>query len=193
MPTDSKRPSELAVFRHAYTKKGASRGKGSHLSAEGVELARSVGSRLGRFDLVVTSPVPRAIETALAMGYAVDDVIEVTAGYVPGEFEHHQQWDWDLPYVRFAQLLASGDSKLAHNAAVDAERWRSLIAALPTGGRALVISHGGSIEPTLVACVPDADVAAWGGPFAHCDGVVLRFEGRRFCGLDWHRAAAPVP
>ena len=43
-----------------------------HLSREGVDLARRVGATLGSYDLVVTSDLPRAIETAIVMGYAVD-------------------------------------------------------------------------------------------------------------------------
>ncbi len=49
---------------------------GQHLSQAGVELARRVGEGMGRFDRVVTSRVPRAFETALAMGYAVDEQLE---------------------------------------------------------------------------------------------------------------------
>ena len=45
---------------------------GQHLTQKGVELARRVGETMGRFDLVVTSDLPRAFETAIAMGYAVD-------------------------------------------------------------------------------------------------------------------------
>ena len=36
----------LEVRRHSLTKKGAARGRGSHLSAEGVMLARLVGAKL---------------------------------------------------------------------------------------------------------------------------------------------------
>jgi hypothetical protein len=89
----------LEVRRHSLTKKGAARGRGgSHLSAEGVMLARLVGASLGPFASVVTSVSPRAIETALAMGLAVDDTVELPSGYVSGEVERHQQWNWPRPY-----------------------------------------------------------------------------------------------
>ena len=81
----------LEVRRHSLTNKGAARGRGSHLSAEGVMLARLVGASLGPFASVVTSASPRAIETALAMGLAVDDTVELPSGYVSGEVERHQQ------------------------------------------------------------------------------------------------------
>jgi broad specificity phosphatase PhoE len=80
------------VRRYSLTKKGSARGRGSHLSAEGVALARVVGEALGPFALVVTSASPRAVETAIAMGFAVDDTLELPSGYVPGEVDHHDQW-----------------------------------------------------------------------------------------------------
>ena len=63
---------------------------GQHLSQWGVLLARRVGDELGPFDRVVTSPLPRCIETAVAMGFAVDETIEALAG--PGGLgEGHPQ------------------------------------------------------------------------------------------------------
>ncbi|MBV9848573.1 MAG: phosphoglycerate mutase family protein [Armatimonadetes bacterium] len=185
----------LAVYRHAPTKKGAGRGRGSHLSAEGVALARRIGGDLGPFHRVYVSPVPRTLETALAMGFAVDDVLEFSCGYVSGEFEHHDQWDWEEPYVRFAELLRSGGA-LAKSAATDAVLWAHLLADVPAGGRVLIVSHGGSIEPTLVACLPQAEHRTWGSPFSHCDGVILTFAGPGvvgdpgcFIAADFRRAA----
>ncbi len=90
------------------TKKGATRGRGSHLSASGVELARLVGMQLGAFGYVLTSASPRAIETAVAMGYAVDDAIDMPPGYVVGEVAHHGQWSWQQPYVTYAELVGHG-------------------------------------------------------------------------------------
>jgi hypothetical protein len=95
----------LEVRRHAPTKKGSARGRGSHLSAHGIELARAVGAEVGPFALVVTSASPRAIETAVAMGWAVDDAVDMPSGYVPGEVGHHDQWGWPQPYVRYAELI----------------------------------------------------------------------------------------
>jgi hypothetical protein len=96
----------LEVRRHSLTRKGTARGHGSHLSAEGVALARKVGESMGPFAYVVTSVSPRAIETAIAMGFAVDDTIELPSGYVPGEVDHHDQWRWPRPYRTYAELIA---------------------------------------------------------------------------------------
>ena len=94
----------LEVRRHSVTKR--SRGTGSHVSQEGVALARLVGSTLEPFASVVTSAAPRAIETALAMGYGVDETVDLPSGYLPGQLAHHDQWHWPQPYRRYAELLA---------------------------------------------------------------------------------------
>jgi broad specificity phosphatase PhoE len=169
------------------TKKGDARGRGSHLSTAGVALARRLGAELGAFDVVVVTPVPRTMETALAMGFAVDDVVEVACGYIAGEFERHAQWEWSTPYVRLAELIRR-PGKLAEAAEADVAVWRKLVADLRPGGRALVVSHGGSIEPVAVACLPDADHASWGGALSHCDGIVLTEDRGAFVDIEVRRA-----
>ena len=55
------------------------------------------------------------------------------------------------------------------------------------GEVALVVSQGGSIEPTLVAALPDAQVDVWGAPFSHLDGVRLAFDAESFDLVEFHR------
>jgi hypothetical protein len=66
----------IEIRRHSYTKKGNARGKGSHLSAEVIALAREIGNHIGPFDIVLTSYSPRTLETAIAMGFAVDEQLD---------------------------------------------------------------------------------------------------------------------
>jgi broad specificity phosphatase PhoE len=177
----------LEIRRHSLTKKGAARGRGSHLSARGVALARVVGAELGAFGYVVTSASPRAIETAVAMGYAVDDAIEMPSGYVAGEVAHHDQWRWPQPYLTYAQLIRHGDG-LAAVAQAHRDLWNEALRAVPDGSGVLVVSHGGCIEPALVSCLPEADHASWGAPFGYCDGVRLDFDNGRFFNVQLRRA-----
>lgn len=121
----------LEIRRHSLTKKGTARGRGSHLSARGVALARVVGAELGGFGYVVTSASPRAIETAVAMGYAVDNAIEMPSGYVTGEVGHHDQWRWPQPYVTYAQLIRDGDG-LAAVAQAHRDLWTEALKAVPS-------------------------------------------------------------
>jgi len=181
----------LEVRRHAPTKKGAARGRGSHLSAYGVALARAVGAELGPFAFVMTSASPRAVETAIAMGWAVDDTVDLPSGYVPGEAEHHDQWAWPQPYVHYAELIAAGGG-IAAVATEHRKIWIEVVRSVPDGSGALVVSHGGSIEPALVSSLPEADHASWGAPFSHLDGVRLDFEDGRFIRARLHRPKRPA-
>jgi broad specificity phosphatase PhoE len=175
----------IEVRRHCLTKKGEGRGRGSHLSAAGVAQARRIGDTLGPFDRVLTSHIPRTLETALAMGFAVDDCREVL-GDIPlavwDEIGHHERWDWPDPFVRFAALVRAGGPTAALGRA-QRDAWAAALEAVPEdGGSVLVVSHGRVIEAGLVACVAatDAEYAAWGAPFAHGEGVRLSYEAGRF-------------
>jgi hypothetical protein len=89
------------------------------------------------------------------MGFAVDDTVELLSGYVPGEVEHHQQWRWPRPHSAYVELLGRG---CGLPAVAEAYRvaWTGVVEAVPEGAAALVVCHGGGIEPGLVACLPDA-------------------------------------
>jgi broad specificity phosphatase PhoE len=175
----------LEIRRHSFTKKGPGRGSGSDLSSEGVALARQIGAALGPFARVATSPLPRAVETAIAMGHAVDELIDLPSGYVPG-VAHHDQWAWPRPYVRYAELIAQGGG-LAQVAATGRDAMIRLVSAVADGGAALFISHGGTIEPVLVACLPEAHHEAWGPALGHLEGARLGWENGRFRSIQLRR------
>jgi hypothetical protein len=103
-------------------KKGATLGRGSRLAQEGVALARVVGGSLRPFACVVASASPRAIETAIAMGLAVNDTVDLPSGYLPGVVDHHEQWRWPAPYRRYADLLQRSTT-LATVAEAGLDRW----------------------------------------------------------------------
>jgi broad specificity phosphatase PhoE len=165
----------IDVCRHSYTKKGSARECGSHLSTDGVLAARAMGATLGSITYVLTSLSPRAVETAIAMGFAVDATAEMPSGYVPGEVDHHDQWAWPQPFATYASLIASGNglTAIAH---ANRQLWLTALAQVSDGNGALIIGHGGTLEPTLVACAPAADHASWGAAFGHLDGARLEFD-----------------
>jgi broad specificity phosphatase PhoE len=172
----------IEIRRHAYTKKGEGRGKGSHLSPEGVALARQIGADIGPFDLVLTSPAPRALETAIAMGFAVNDQLEALGDLPPAVWEeigHHERWAWEEPFVTFAHFVRQG-GPTARMGERQRETWVHALESVPTGGRVLIISHGRVIESGLVTCIPDGTFAAWGASFHHGEGVRMAFEGGGF-------------
>jgi hypothetical protein len=58
--------------------------------------------------MLVTSASPCAIETAVAIGFVVDDTVNFPSGYLSGQVEHHDQWRWPRPYCTYAELLGRG-------------------------------------------------------------------------------------
>jgi broad specificity phosphatase PhoE len=150
-----------------------------HLSQEGVTLARRVGQGMGPFDLVVSSPLPRAFETAIAMGFAVE------AWYQPVQFEE-QEWralDKLLPegtsFEERARLMIE-EPLAARYADALVQQWQEFAERLPEGGSALVTTHGGYMDDSAVACLPHANHGEWGDNFSHCEGIRLNFEAGRF-------------
>ena len=176
----------IEIRRHSYTKKGDGRGKGSHLSPEGVALARRIGGEIGACDLVLTSPVPRALETAIAMGFAVNDHLEALGDLSPAvsaEIGHHERWAWEEPFVTFAHFVRQG-GPTTRMGERQREAWVRALESVPTGARVIIISHGRIIEAGLVTCIPDGDFAAWGPSFRHCEGARITFDQGRFIGVQ---------
>lgn len=171
----------LEIRRHTMRTK-----PGQHLSQAGVDLARMVGSRIGPFDRVVASTVPRAFETALAMGFAVDEQFDLLMN-VPDGVED-EVGAWDSGFAAWGGAFKRGGATGRYGLAL-AELYRTIAESLPEGGAALIISHGGIVEAGAVACLPDADHAAWGPYCRCCEGVRLEYNGREFTGIRILRVA----
>ena len=149
---------------------------GQHLSQAGVTLARKVGEEVGPFARVVTSTLLRAFETAIAMGFAVDEQVSVLSatgadvdasiGWPPGTF------------ARMAEVVRQGRS-VSRFAQDQARLLHHIVAELSEGQAVLVISHGGIVELGAIGCLPDADFAAWGAHCDYCEGVRLAYDGER--------------
>lgn len=164
----------LELRRHSFRKQGG----GSQLSQQGVTYARHLGATLGPFAYVVTSVMPRARETAIAMGFAVDQEV-VTAAADEGvyaEMEDSQWWAAPQPFVALAALIAGQGATWRYAHAL-LGLWRDILQPLPEGAAVLLIAHSGELESALVAAFPQADHATWGGLFAPCEGARLVFAG----------------
>jgi broad specificity phosphatase PhoE len=95
----------LEVRRHSLVKDHV------HLSQAEVDLARRMEPGTGPFDRVVTSRITRTLETAVAIGFAVDEQLEVLRKIEPdvwAEIGHHECWGWREPFEAFARLAGQG-------------------------------------------------------------------------------------
>ncbi len=165
----------LEIRRHSLRNRAL-----SDLSEGGLALANLVGLEMGQFNRVLTSPLPRAIQTAEVMGYAVDETIELLS--TTGDaVEMECPWPASLgeyaaasrqngPTARYAQRLADFYAKL--------------VESLPEGGAALVVNHGGVVELSAIGCLPSADFDSLGDYIDYCEGVRLTWENGEFTSVQ---------
>lgn len=158
------------VLRHAERQDRSN--NQSHLSQEGIAQARQAAVAFARFDLVVTSPLPRAFETAIAMGFAVSrthaslqDIGDLIL----------RQVNWDAGYRAWAKAARSTPAVKAY-----VDYLGSLLGGwledVPGGGSLLVVAHGGSVEAMAAALCPEADWAAPGASAGYAEGFTAAIE-----------------
>ena len=161
----------IEIRRHSMRSK-----PGQHLNQPGVTLARLVGENLGPFDRVVTSTLPRAVETAIAMGFGVDELNALMSSY--GD-DIEREAPWPLTPAGYAEVIRKGGAaaRYAHELVAV---YTKLADYLGDGRAALVVNHGGIAEMGAVACLPEADHSAWGPHFNYCEGIRLFWEAGKF-------------
>ena len=107
---------------------------GVHLSQEGVALARRLGQEMGPFERVVTSTLPRAFETAIAMGFAVNEQVELMSTYGDAV---EQEAPWPQSFAAYAKAVKR-DKAVARYAQQLAEYYKELAASIARPLTALV-------------------------------------------------------
>jgi len=161
----------IEIRRHSIRTK-----PGDHLSQQGVTLARSVGENLGPFVHVVTSTLPRAFETAIAMGFAVDERNQLMSSY---SMDVEREAPWPQSFATYSKAVKHDGAagRYAHRLAA---LYSKLADGLADGQAALVVNHGGVLELGVVACLPDADYESWGDAVDYCEGARLFWEDAKF-------------
>lgn len=145
-----------------------------HLSREGVALARKVAPTLARFDRVVTSPKPRAVETAVELGLRVDAKVP-ELGTMPDDAGFPMDPSELTSFADYTTLFHRSEA-MALYARAQEEVWLRELRRVPDGGRLLMVSHGGMIESGAVAAWGDA-TASWGPVLGYLEGVRFYREG----------------
>jgi len=147
-----------------------------HLNQKGVMLARRIGQTIGPFDLVATSMHHRAFETAIAMGFAVDEQSESLNTY---GHDVEREAPWPQPYSNLAEAVKQ-EGAAAKYARKLAHYYTAMLGLVSDGGSALVINHGGVAELGVIGCLPDLDYSNWGGPVSYCEGARLFWDDGKF-------------
>ena len=165
----------IEVRRHSIRSK-----PGDHLSQEGVKLARRIGEDMGPFERVVTSTLPRAFETAIAMGFAVDEQVELMSSYGP---DVESEAPWPQSFAAYAKAVKRGNAAAGYGKRL-ADYYANLADSLNEDEAALVINHGGIVELGVVASFPGADYDTWGEAVDYCEGARLFWQDGKF--IDAH-------
>jgi broad specificity phosphatase PhoE len=159
-------------------------GADANLSQAGVDLARRLGAEMGPFALVLTSPAERAIQTAVAMGFALDRIEDALA--LPGLSQLALELDTCKTFADVIRLMRAS-VHMAEYARTLRMLADELAGELRDGERALAISHGGVLETLVAACLDsgdaddDARIRALGDGFRFCEGARLIAEaGNRY-------------
>lgn len=147
-----------------------------HLNQTGVTLARLVGENLGPFDRVITSTLPRAFETAIAMGFAVDEQNELMSSFSD---DVNREAPWPLSFVEYAAIVKKNGAA-AKYARQLVKVYADLMNYIAEGRSALAVNHGGVVELGVVACLPATDFSSWGGAVDYCEGARLFWDDGRF-------------
>lgn len=171
-------------MRYVEVRRHSIRSDSGDLTPAGVELAQHIGSEIGPFARVITSPTPRAYETAVAMGFKVDERdarLGIPSGSVGSKFGN--EIAWAHTFADFADAIQRGGAA-AEVGEMLAQMWRSVAMNLADGEQALLVTHSMNVEAGAVVCLPDADHRSWGVTCSSCEGVRLGFDGEKFISAE---------
>ncbi len=161
----------LEIRRHA---ERADRGdEQSALSAAGRVMAESVAKRAPKYVLVLSSPLPRAKETAQTIAGRLDGI---EPGFLPemggvigdrifGEMRTLADWAEVLREREDARKFAT--EQLA--------TWARVAMRVGEKDRVLAISHGGIIELPAITLTQRLRTPLEGASFGYCEGVVITY------------------
>jgi len=160
----------IEIRRHAERHK-----PGDNLNARGVARARNASARGRSFARVVTSPIPRAVQTAVAMGHSVDADNWFLAS-MGDRVSQSLIFDDDFAMMQGAIRT---DRAAALYAELQALEMRHYLSHVEPGESVLVVSHGGIAEAGIIGLLDGVDLAAFGPSLDYCEGSRLELAGDR--------------
>lgn len=175
-------------MRFVEVRRHSKRGEGKGLSAEGRRLAEKARATLApHYDLLISSPKQRAIETLQALGYVHHELDQAFTAINPWE-------PYDAQIERIAKekgcipleacfFVPEAKAHLRREGEKLLEAVCRVARRLPEDGRALIISHGGMLEPAALLGCKEFDLKEIGGEISFCEGVEFQFDGERLAGV----------
>jgi hypothetical protein len=105
--------------------------------------------------------------------------------YQPVEFTGKEQRQLarllpeSMPLAIRAQVMRTQPLAMRYADALRSQ-WLAYANRLSIGQVGLIITHGGYIDDSAVACAPDADHLGWGERFCHLEGIRLHVDDNQF-------------
>ena len=122
---------------------------------------------------MIASPIRRAVQTAVAMGYPRPRLDPRWAGFADDVRLRHA---WPVSFTTARDILVTDAG--TRRAASDLLQWVGEAAGeVSEGERVLIVTHGGFPELLAVAELPAVDPGGWGGVLRCMEGVRLRLDG----------------
>jgi broad specificity phosphatase PhoE len=161
----------LEIRRHA--ERGDRGNEQSALTAAGRAMAEQLAKRAPKFALVLSSPLPRAKETAQLIAGRLD---AIEPGLLPemggvigdrifGEMRTLADWTEVLREREDARRFAT--EQLA--------TWARIASRVGDKDRVLAISHGGIIELPAITLAERLRTSLVGASFDYCEGVAITY------------------
>src|SRR6266550_7378995 len=161
----------LEIRRHA--ERADHGNEKSALSAAGRAMAEQLAKRTPKFALVLSSPLPRAKETAQLIAGRLD---AIESGLLPemggvigdrifGEMRTLADW---------AEVLSEREDARQF-AAEQLATWARIASRIGDKDRVLTVSHGGIIELPAITLAERLRARLDGPAFGYCEGVVITY------------------
>ncbi len=158
--------------------------KDKNVTSEGIKLAKWARGQLSlKYSAYYCSPLVRTQQTMEAFGfreYRIDDAFIVLPGdklkpLMPGVEEIVREEGVSLleAFFRVPEAMKA----IRERAEGCFEGIKRVARELPEGGSALIVSHGGTIEPAALLARGAWDLRAVGGPLNECEGIIFKFDG----------------
>lgn len=160
----------LEIRRHAKRTKPL-----ANLTTDGIARAKGASACNRSYAHVVTSQLPHAVQTAVAMGHAVDEEDWTMASMGPLV---SRSITLDASFADVQQAVED-DPAAALYAELQALQLRHYLARVDPGESMLVVSHGGVAEAGIIGLLDDADVSDFGPSLDYCEGVRLEIAQDR--------------
>jgi broad specificity phosphatase PhoE len=129
----------------------------------------------GPFHYVLTSTIPRAVETALVLGYEVNRMDDLLFHYKPELVDELG----NRSFQAIAKAIEAG--RYTYSYAQDQlVLLREALDEVDEGDTILVVSHGSMVEIGLVAMFTDLDHEKWGKSFTYLEGYRVGYENEEF-------------